>query len=177
MTTKMLINAQNAEELRIAVISDGKLDRYELAAAESGLYRGNIYRGVVASIQPSLGAAFVEIGVERQGLLRAEDVVTAAYHRKVEEDDRRPRIDRILERMDADKDAAVTTAELHDYIAGLVLAAELINTALEQIIDLLHPGQHPMMKLAKDCAAGAVLISAITALAVFIAFLASAWNE
>jgi diacylglycerol kinase (ATP) len=62
-------------------------------------------------------------------------------------------------------------------VTGLVLAAELINTALEQIIDLLHPGQHPMMRLAKDCAAGAVLISAMTALAVFIAFLGSAWSE
>jgi len=98
VTRKMLINAQRAEELRIAVISDGQLDRYEVAAAESGLYRGNIYRGVVASVQLSLGAAFVEIGVERQGLLRAEDVVPTAYHRKVEEDERRPRIDRILER-------------------------------------------------------------------------------
>ena len=91
MTRKMLINAHGSEELRIAVITDGKLDRYEVAAAESGLYRGNIYRGVVASIQPSLSAAFVEIGVERHGLLKADDVVPAAYHRKVDGDNRRSR--------------------------------------------------------------------------------------
>lgn len=59
---------------------------------------------------------------------------------------------------------------------GLVLAAELINTALERVIDHLHPEQHPMMKVAKDCAAGAVLATALTAVAVFIAFLVDAWH-
>lgn len=61
-------------------------------------------------------------------------------------------------------------------LIGLVLAAELINTALERIIDHLHPEQHPMMKVAKDCAAGAVLVTALTAVAVFIAFLVGAWH-
>lgn len=61
-------------------------------------------------------------------------------------------------------------------VTGLVLAAELINTALEQTIDHLHPGPHPLMKLAKDCAAGAVLITALTALCVFVAFLTATWE-
>ncbi len=61
-------------------------------------------------------------------------------------------------------------------VTGLVLAAELINTALEAIIDHLHPEQHPEMKVAKDCAAGAVLVTALAAVAVFIAFLAEAWQ-
>lgn len=59
---------------------------------------------------------------------------------------------------------------------GLVLALELLNTALEHVIDRLHPEHHPMMKVAKDCAAGAVLVAALTALAVFAAFLAEAWH-
>ena len=59
---------------------------------------------------------------------------------------------------------------------GLVLAAELLNTALERVIDHLHPEQHPNMKVAKDCAAGAVLVAVLTAVAVFIAFLASVWH-
>ena len=60
-------------------------------------------------------------------------------------------------------------------VTGLVLALELVNTALEHVIDHLHPEQHPMMKVAKDCAAGAVLVAAFTALAVFAAFLADTW--
>ncbi|NOX09066.1 MAG: diacylglycerol kinase [Gammaproteobacteria bacterium] len=52
-------------------------------------------------------------------------------------------------------------------IAVLVLAAELINTALEHLVDHLHPEQHPRIKIVKDCAAGAVLI--LSAGAVIIA--------
>jgi undecaprenol kinase len=53
----------------------------------------------------------------------------------------------------------------------LVLGAELINTALEQLVDHLHPEQHPRIKLVKDCAAGAVLVFSIGALGVAAAFI------
>jgi len=54
---------------------------------------------------------------------------------------------------------------------GMVLAAELFNTALEHLIDHLHPSLHPSIKIAKDCAAGAVLLLSLTAVCVFVAFL------
>ena len=98
MTRRMLINAQRPEEVRIAIISDNKLDQYEVSATESGLYRGNIYRGSVANVQPSLDAAFVYFGADRDGLLRADDVVPSAFHKKLEKAGKHPRIDRILER-------------------------------------------------------------------------------
>lgn len=53
-------------------------------------------------------------------------------------------------------------------MAALVIAAELMNTALEQLADHLHPDQHPMIGLAKDCAAGAVLVLSAAALAVAV---------
>lgn len=46
----------------------------------------------------------------------------------------------------------------------LVLAAELLNTALEHLADHLHPELHPRIKLVKDCAAAAVLVLSIGAL-------------
>ena len=49
-------------------------------------------------------------------------------------------------------------------MVGLVLAAELINTALENLCDHLHPDEHPRIRVAKDCAAGAVLLLSIAAL-------------
>lgn len=55
--------------------------------------------------------------------------------------------------------------------AGAVLAAELFNTALERVIDHLHPESHPAIKIAKDCAAGAVLVLSFAALTVFAALL------
>ena len=44
-----------------------------------------------------------------------------------------------------------------------VLAAELINTALEHLADHLHPEHHPKIKLVKDCAAAAVLLLSLGA--------------
>ncbi len=50
--------------------------------------------------------------------------------------------------------------------AAIVLALELLNSALEGVIDLLHPGQHPEVGAVKDMLAGAVLIAALAALVV-----------
>jgi len=60
--------------------------------------------------------------------------------------------------------------------AGMVLGAEFLNTALEHALDLLHPEIHPTVKAAKDCAAGAVLLVTLVALASFAAFLVSLWR-
>jgi diacylglycerol kinase (ATP) len=49
---------------------------------------------------------------------------------------------------------------------GMVLAAETINTALETVLDLLHPGHHELAGLAKDLAAAAVFLAALASLAV-----------
>jgi len=48
---------------------------------------------------------------------------------------------------------------------GMVLFAELLNTAVEAVVDLVSPEDHPLAKQAKDVAAAAVLIAALTALA------------
>jgi len=49
---------------------------------------------------------------------------------------------------------------------GLVLSLELVNSAVEKVIDRLHPDQHPEIGYAKDALAGAVLVAAIAAVAV-----------
>lgn len=54
----------------------------------------------------------------------------------------------------------------------LVFAIEIINTAIEKIFDVCHPGDHVLIRAAKDAMAGAVLISAIIATVVaFLIFL------
>ena len=49
---------------------------------------------------------------------------------------------------------------------GIVWTAELFNTALETLVDLVSPEEHPLAKIAKDVAAGAVLCAALAAVAV-----------
>ena len=58
----------------------------------------------------------------------------------------------------------------------MVLAAELFNSALEAALDRLHPERHPAIKVAKDCAAAAVLLLSLTALGVFIVFVAATFS-
>lgn len=50
-----------------------------------------------------------------------------------------------------------------------VLAAELFNTALEHLLDHLHPQTHPQIRVVKDCAAAAVLLASLGAVAVGVA--------
>jgi len=52
-----------------------------------------------------------------------------------------------------------------------VLTAELINTAIENICDALHPEEHPLIKIAKDCASAAVLMANTNGLLVVIVIL------
>ena len=56
--------------------------------------------------------------------------------------------------------------------SGLVLTAELFNTALEHLADHLHPETHPRIAIVKDCAAAAVLIAACAAVLVAVALVA-----
>ncbi len=49
---------------------------------------------------------------------------------------------------------------------GLVLALEALNTAVEAVVDLASPDHHELARVAKDCAAAAVLIAALVSLAV-----------
>ncbi|HET9651264.1 MAG TPA: diacylglycerol kinase [Usitatibacter sp.] len=60
-------------------------------------------------------------------------------------------------------------------LAVMVPAAELANTALERVIDRLHPEFHPDLEVAKDCAAAAVLVLSIGAVLVFLAFVVDRW--
>jgi ribonuclease E len=93
----MLINAQRPEELRIAIVRDHTLENFQVDVAESGLTRGNIYRGTIANIQPSLNAAFIDYGIERHGFLAIQDVVAEAYYHEPRGGGL-PRIEEVLER-------------------------------------------------------------------------------
>ena len=57
-------------------------------------------------------------------------------------------------------------------MVALVLAAELINTALEAALDGLHPEQAGFVRIAKDCAAAAVLVLSAASVLVFVCMLA-----
>jgi diacylglycerol kinase (ATP) len=61
--------------------------------------------------------------------------------------------------------------------AALVLSAELMNTALEELADALHPKRHPKLGRAKDIAAGAVLVAALFAALVGLCIFWPHWRH
>jgi diacylglycerol kinase (ATP) len=62
-------------------------------------------------------------------------------------------------------------------VVALILALELVNSALEGIIDHLHPERHPEIKIIKDMVAGAVLVLSGTALLVALALAIDLWMQ
>lgn len=74
MTRKMIVNAVDPEEIRIAILSDGRLEDFDIETRGSEKNKGNIYKARVVDVEPSLNAAFVDYGAEKQGFLTAGDV-------------------------------------------------------------------------------------------------------
>lgn len=74
MKKEMLINVAQPEECRIAIVEDGVLEELYIERASQDNYVGNIYKGKVVNLEPSIQAAFVDFGVGRNGFLHISDV-------------------------------------------------------------------------------------------------------
>jgi len=83
MKKEMLINVLQPEECRIAIIEDGVLEELYVERTSHESYVGNIYKGRIVNIEPSIQAAFVDFGVGRNGFLHVSDV-EQAYYRHLE---------------------------------------------------------------------------------------------
>lgn len=74
MKKEMLINVSQPEECRIAIVEDGLLEELYVERASQDNYVGNIYKGKIVNLEPSIQAAFVDFGVGRNGFLHISDV-------------------------------------------------------------------------------------------------------
>ncbi|MFV2070048.1 MAG: Rne/Rng family ribonuclease, partial [Pirellulales bacterium] len=74
MKQEMLINVAQPEECRIAIVEDGILEELYVERSSQDNYVGNIYKGRVVNLEPSIQAAFVDFGVGRNGFLHISDV-------------------------------------------------------------------------------------------------------
>ncbi|MCI0685275.1 MAG: Rne/Rng family ribonuclease [Gemmataceae bacterium] len=79
MKKEMLINVLQPEEIRIAIVEDGVLEELYVERSSHESYVGNIYKGRIVNIEPSIQAAFVDFGVGRNGFLHVSDVEPAYY--------------------------------------------------------------------------------------------------
>src|SRR3954469_11331759 len=79
MKKEMLINVLQPEECRIAILENSVLEELYVERTSHESYVGNIYKGRIVNIEPSIQAAFVDFGVGRNGFLHVSDVEPAYY--------------------------------------------------------------------------------------------------
>ncbi len=71
---RILINATQPEELRVALVEGQKLYNFDIETANRKQLKANIYKGRITRLEPSLEAAFVDYGAERHGFLPLKDI-------------------------------------------------------------------------------------------------------
>ena len=91
MSKNILIDTTNNIETRIAVTDDGKLDDFEIEQSKKNAVKGDIYLAKITRIEPSLQAAFVDFGTNRNGFLPLTEIhpdyfkIPAADEEKIKE--------------------------------------------------------------------------------------------
>ncbi len=79
MSEEILVNV-TPRETRVASIEDGVLQEIAIERRRSGGFVGNIYIGSVSRVLPGMGAAFIEIGLDRTAFLHIADIIIAPNH-------------------------------------------------------------------------------------------------
>ncbi len=85
MAKEMLINVSEGEECRIAIVEDAKLEELYMERASSTSHVGNIYKGRVTNVEPSIQACFVDFGMGRNGFLHISDLMPQYFGKKGED--------------------------------------------------------------------------------------------
>ena len=88
VTYKLLINAEEPEECRIALVEDGRLESFHVTTIDREPTKNNIYKGRIVSVEANLQAAFVDIGTGRNGFLPFNEIHPEYFRQDVNEKSR-----------------------------------------------------------------------------------------
>ena len=83
MKKEIIVN-HSQEEIRVAMLENGKLIDLFNERRESEKIVGNIYKGQVKNILPGLSSSFLEVGLDRSAYLSADDVISDSKEKKIE---------------------------------------------------------------------------------------------
>ncbi len=93
---RMLINATQKEELRVAMVDGQRLYDLDIELPGREQKKANIYKGKITRIEPSLEAAFVDYGAERHGFLPLKEVAPSCFTKQPEDSNARLNIKDVL---------------------------------------------------------------------------------
>ena len=109
MTKRILIDATNDQETRIASIQDDIIEDFEYELIGKKQLRGNVYLARVSRVEPSLQAAFVEYGGNRQGFLAFSEIHPDYYRIPVE--DRAKLLEKVSKEVTEDDEIQINNDE------------------------------------------------------------------
>ena len=89
---RMLVNATQPEELRVAIVDGQKLDNLDIEHKTREQKKSNIYKAKITRIEPSLEAAFVDYGADRHGFLPFKEVAKEFIAESARKDGGRPNV-------------------------------------------------------------------------------------
>jgi ribonuclease E len=81
---RMLINATQPEELRVALVDGQRLYDLDIESGAREQKKSNIYKGRITRVEPSLEAAFVDFGSERHGFLPLKEISREYFSKATE---------------------------------------------------------------------------------------------
>ena len=128
MSKRMLVNAAQEGEVRVAIVEDQVLEDLSIAVDGTEMQRGNIYKGVVVTVETGLQAAFVDFGEERNGFITFNDIHPRYYNIKQTKKTGRPKI------QDALKPGAELLVQVHKEAVG--------NKGAALTTDITMPGRY-----------------------------------
>ncbi|WP_041651251.1 ribonuclease E [Marinomonas posidonica] len=85
---RMLINATQQEELRVALVDGQRLYDLDIESGSREQKKSNIYKGKITRVEPSLEAAFVDFGADRHGFLPLKEISKTYFSKKVNHEGR-----------------------------------------------------------------------------------------
>ena len=94
---RMLINANHAEEVRIALVDGQKLYDLDIENRAREQKKASIYKAKITRVEPSLEAAFVDFGAERHGFLPLKEISRAYFKKRSHENGQRTPIQELVE--------------------------------------------------------------------------------
>ena len=89
---RMLVNATQPEELRVAIVDGQKLDNLDIEHKTREQKKSNIYKATITRVEPSLEAAFVDYGADRQGFLPFKEIAKEFIAESARKDGGRPNV-------------------------------------------------------------------------------------
>ena len=94
---RMLINATQPEELRVALVDGQRLHDLDIEVPSREKKKANIYKGRITRLEPSLEAAFVDYGASRHGFLPLKEIARSYFLQKDVADPGRMKLNELLE--------------------------------------------------------------------------------